>query len=444
MAGQPAFFISMLKIYSNKTTARLEYVCHFILKEQLGLDYLIINNSRELNFNEDVIINYSENKIESSVFTIFPNSLLFENAINQQQIRCVEFRSFESGKKQVTAFFDCENSDFPFDIFAASFYLLSRYEEYLPFVKDTYGRFHHENALAFKNGFLQKPLINIWIEEFKMALKSKFPQLIFNTPQFKTILSYDIDIAWSYKNKGLIRNIGGFLKNTDWERFKVMLGFKKDPFDAYEFMDSIHQHIKSEIIYFFLVAKSVSRYDKNVSPRNHSMRNLIKAHSEKYNIGLHPSWKSSNYLNILNYEKNRLEKIAHKSISISRQHYIQFSLPATFENLIKAGINKDFSMGYGSINGFRASFAGSFFWYNLKEEKVTSLRLYPFCFMDANSYYEQKQNAAESLSEINHYKNECEKVNGLFISIFHNNFLGTDPQFKGWKEMYVNFISQLQ
>jgi len=100
-------------------------------------------------------------------------------------------------------------------------------------------------------------------------------------------------------------------------------------------------------------------------------------------------------------------------------------------------------MGYGSINGFRASVASSFFWYNLTAEKITDLRIYPFCFMDANSFYEQKQNAADSLKELLSYYHECKNVNGELISIFHNNFLGTDPAFKGWRALYTEFISQL-
>jgi hypothetical protein len=222
-----------------------------------------------------------------------------------------------------------------------------------------------------------------------------------------------------------------------------MLGLKKDPFDAYEFMDDLHKNVDTEIIYFFLVAQSISKYDKNISPENKQMKHLIHATSTKYKVGLHPSWKSNNYQTILNNEKEALENICGKTILESRQHYIQFRLPDTYEHLIKAGIQKDFSMGYGSINGFRASFAGSFYWYNLKEESSTTLRLFPFCFMDANSFYEQHQNAKTSFEEIMHYKNECQKVNGLFISIFHNNFLGTDTQFAGWAAMYAEFISQI-
>jgi hypothetical protein len=100
-------------------------------------------------------------------------------------------------------------------------------------------------------------------------------------------------------------------------------------------------------------------------------------------------------------------------------------------------------MGYGSINGFRASVASDFQWYNLQTETISKLRLHPFCFMDANSFYEQRFTAEQAYEELIHYYGLCKKYHGTCISIFHNNFLGTDKTFAGWKEMYSRFISQL-
>ena len=85
----------------------------------------------------------------------------------------------------IQAFFKSEG-DYPFDIFSAVFYLLSRYEEYLPHKKDMYGRYAHENSLAFKEGFLNLPLINIWLEDFKNVLKKKFPSLIIHNLHHST------------------------------------------------------------------------------------------------------------------------------------------------------------------------------------------------------------------------------------------------------------------
>jgi len=281
------------------------------------------------------------------------------------------------------------------------------------------------------------------LNDFLIALKNKFPAIKFIQPSYKFLPTYDIDIAYSFKHKGLIRNIGGFLKSPSLERLTVLSNLKKDPFDSYDFMNQLHTDHLLKPVYFFLVATSGSLYDKNISPYSNAMWQLIKRHAKKYAIGLHPSWRSNKNRSILDREKKVLETAAGMIVKNSRQHYIKLSHPETYENLIEAGIDNDYSMGYGSINGFRASVASSFYWYNLEKEKITTLRIHPFCYMDANSFYEQKLNATEAYDEIIHYQEICKKVNGNFISIFHNNFLGTDKQFSGWKEMYSSFISQV-
>ena len=145
---------------------------------------------------------------------------------------------------------------------------------------------------------------------------------------------------------------------------------------------------------------------------------------------------------MLKEELEWLEIVAERKIIHSRQHYIRMSLPQSFQELIRCGIDKDFSMGYGSINGFRASVCASFSWYDLQNEKATGLRLYPFCYMDANSFFEQKHSPKEAYTELVQYYDTVKKLNGLFISIWHNNMLGTDPQFKGWPEMFELFMKE--
>lgn len=100
-------------------------------------------------------------------------------------------------------------------------------------------------------------------------------------------------------------------------------------------------------------------------------------------------------------------------------------------------------MGYGSINGFRASVASAFYWCSLSKEEQTDLRLHPFCFMDANSFYEQQYTAAQAYEEMLHYYKTYKDVNGTLITIWHNNFLGTDKTFTGWKELYEKFVKKV-
>ncbi len=428
----------MIFVYTNKITERLRYICHFIFGEQLGMEFSIIDDFYFCTQYKGAILNYSLEDFEKDVFVIRPIGLLSETNIRAKQLEIYE----QNGYK---AFFKTDSaSDLGFDLLSAAFYLLSRYEEYLPHEKDMYGRFAHEQSLAFKNDFLHLPLINIWLDDFAQQLNKKFPELTFRRPSFKYLPTYDIDMAWSYKHKGLIRNIGGYISHPNSARIKVLLGMEKDPFDCYAFLDELHEQKNLSPIYFFLMAEKKGKYDKNISPHKSAMKKLINAHAMKYPVGIHPSWKSNENAAVLKKEKNILDNIAGKPVKLSRQHYIKFNLPDTYEKLLQAGIEKDYSMGYGSINGFRASVASPFYWYNLKKEEYTSLIIYPFCFMDANAHFEQKQNTNHSLKELMHYYEMCKKVNGLFITIFHNYMLGSEKEFEGWSELYQKFTVQIR
>ena len=173
------------------------------------------------------------------------------------------------------------------------------------------------------------------------------------------------------------------------------------------------------------------------------MRELIKYHATGYTVGIHPSWQSGDNDTLLREEIQTLENIIEQPVVYSRQHYIRMNLPGTYRKLIEQGILNDFSMGYGSINGFRASVASPFYWYDLNTEEKTTLLLFPFCFMDANSFYEQQYSPQQAFAEIREYHDIIKKVNGTMITIWHNNFFGTGKMFAGWKEVYELFLEEV-
>jgi len=413
----PAILFCMILIYSDTNTSRLQYICSFIFKELMRVDFSITDDRKMFSNYMGGKINYSLVQSPDFSFHIPNEKLLFETGTHPQQIDCFETNGYK-------AFFKTNHSDFPFDIFAASFYLLTRYEEYLLHTKDIYGRYAHENSLAFKEQFLQLPLINIWVEELRKTLIAKYPTFNSNYPTFKFVPTYDIDIAYAYQYKGILKNVGGILKslflfdtNGIGERVNVLLKNKKDPFDTYDDLDALHDRYKLHPIYFFLVAKKNAGYDKNVLPRKEAVGKLIDKQCKKYIIGIHPSWQSGDDIELLKSEKSYLEETCGERITNTRQHYIRFNLPQGYRRLIDVGLENDYSMGYGSINGFRASVASSFCWYDLEKEEQTNLRIHPFCYMEANSYYEQKLSATEAFDELMYYYMICKKVNGTLITI---------------------------
>jgi hypothetical protein len=430
-------------IYCPETSPRLVYVLDFISQEILFEEAKICSDVEVFRHYDGIRINYSETVFEELNYQIIPHGLLKETGVAQQVIKIGRW-------KELPVFFMTEKGD-SFDLFAAIFYLLSRYEEYLPHQKDEFGRFSHTSSLAFKEGFLDRPLVNEWLLLWQVELQVLFPAGLFKRRSYKFIPTYDIDMLYSYRGKAWWRNLAGAVRSIlqgslsqAIERWKVLRGKAMDPYDAYEWLDALHLYCRVKPIYFFLVAQKQVGLDKNIPTSYKPFQEMINYYASVYKIGLHPSWQSSveDSNKIIKEEKEWLEVIADIDIEKSRQHFIKFSLPDGYQRLLDVGIEKDYSMGYGTINGFRASVASSFNWYNLETNAATSLRIYPFCYMDANAFFEQKLTPQQGYTELMKYYAAVKKVRGCFITVWHNSFLGTDPQFKGWRELYEIFMKE--
>jgi hypothetical protein len=423
-------------VYTPTITPRIEYVFRYI-GEILGLQIVITDSKNEYKSTDTVKINYSDQQIQEKEYQIIPCGLLMERGIRRIGITIHHAQHFP-------IFFKTSGT-LSFDLPAAVFYLISRYEEYLPYQPDLYGRYPHEDSLASKENFLQRPLVDDWMNEWSNQLKIFFPTVPIKHPSFRFIPTYDIDIAWCYLHKGWIRNLGGAIKNFNSlpARIRVLTGIGKDPYDCYNSLQQLHEAYEQTALYFFLVAKKKSSLDKNTNPDNTTFRQLIQKTSKHAIVGLHPSGYSHTDQSIVNNEKDIIQKIISQPVIHSRQHYLKFSLPITYNGLIEAGIEHDYSMGYGTINGFRASTSRPYLWYNLATETVTNLRIHPFAWMDANAYYESKFSPEEALNELTQLYESVQKNGGDFITVSHNHLLGENSEWKNWPKLYAEFVKQI-
>jgi hypothetical protein len=410
-------------IFSEEITPRLRYVVNVLFA---GTEWVLTSSYADFYNYEGPKINYSKKKFTDKEFLIVPSGLLAESNIGRQNIYCSDWDGLKT-------FFQT-NGEIPFDIFSACFYILSRYEEYLPHEKDSYGRFSHKESLAFKEGFLQVPLVDLWGQRLFNLLDGKSSGFRAPVSNFTFTPTYDIDIAYAYKGKGIVRKLMNRFKSEQ----TVLNG--KDVFDVYDWLDELHDQYQLSPVYFFLLASQRGKYDKNLSPKSKELQQLIKNLSARYEIGIHPSWQSFDDETALHKEISSLSKFSQKEVNDSRQHYIHFTLPHTFQALINAGITNDYSMGYGSINGFRASTSSPFYWYDLMKEEATCLLLHPFCYMEANSFFEQQLSAEEAGKELQYYFEMVKQVNGNLITIFHNHFLTMQTQWQPWRKMYKAFL----
>jgi hypothetical protein len=171
------------------------------------------------------------------------------------------------------------------------------------------------------------------------------------------------------------------------------------------------------------------------------MKKLISKIKASSGIGIHPSFTTTDFPEKILVEKERLEHIADKTITKSRQHFLKFKLPDTYNSLLAAGITEDYSMGFPEAPGFRAGTCQPFYFYDLKNEKATHLKIFPVSCMDATFIHYSKISAEKSLFAILNLMKEIKKADGVFIPIWHNNYLGES---KKWKSVHDKTILQIK
>jgi hypothetical protein len=407
-----------------------------VLKElftrRLGMNYTLTGSIEELNAHNGARINYSHEDLPHCLH-IKPHPLLNEMQLANHSTRVKYDKDWDS------IFFE-QPGHVPFDLFAASFYLLSRYEEYLPHKVDEHGRFHHEQSLAVQQGFIETPLVDKWTLLLKHELEKQFGSIPAAPPSFRCISTVDIDTAYLYKGipsyrqfRKLVKSVLSFRFGKAGEQFKVQSGKQRDPYDTYEYLQRI---TRNATLKYFILSGGNTEYDFPLPITGNEMQSLLRSLSAKHELGIHPSYASSDDEQLIVQEKQLLESVIKRKVKYSRQHFLRFKLPHTMNRLIETGIEEEYSMAYSGIAGFRASTAHPFGFYDLEQNKATSLVLYPTCVMDVTLRYNMGLTVHGAQAKVEQLMQEVKHVNGLFISIWHNSNLSTTDEWLPWKDVF--------
>lgn len=428
--------------YTPIITNRIKYTANYLLVKIIGVKNLEITDdfSKAEKSNKGVI-HYGKSPVSEKFLFIPAHGLLEETGI-----RNVEPYPEYNGKF-IELFRIQRRNQIDFDILSAVFYMVSRYEEYLPSIRDQYDRFNAKESIAYKYNFLEVPIVNIWAEFLKEKIVNELGYNHFNLSKYQYICTVDIDNAYAFKGKGIVRTIAAFFKSLflrDIEeiyyRLNVLSGIKKDPYDTYEFLNQLHKKHNCKTIYFFLFA-NYAKNDKNLPLDSKIFIKLIKSISDFSEIGIHPSFQSNSYNELLEEEIKNLEKIIHKNIFKSRQHFLKLNFPQTYKKLIDADITEDYTMGFAQHIGFRAGTCTPYQFYDLDLEIETKLTIYPFQIMDATLNLYMKLKPKEAFEKICKIIDLVKLYNGTFITLWHNETLSNYKQWKGWRTLYEKTVA---
>lgn len=430
----------MILVYSEKTTARFRYIARLLLQDLLGLELRFTNNLEEYIQSTIPKINYSKNPIQSGLYVQATN-LLFETDIFQQDFQVGEYQ------KEKVFFLSGKMSALPFDPFAASFFLVSRYEEYIPFIADHHNRFPAKESFMFKQGILDRPLVNVYAEFLAEKLLELNPGLELKSKKYEFISTVDIDNAYAYQGKGLVRTAGAYandllkLRFTEIaDRTKTFVGLMKDPYETFDYQLSMQEKYGYRSIYFALFSR-LGQYDRSLTLHSNRLHKYLKGINDFCEVGIHPSYRSNEHVSIMEEELHGLESVLNIDVTKSRQHFLKLSFPETYRNLIDLEITDDYSMGYAAESGFRAGICTPFRFYDLELETETPLIVHPFAFMDGTYIYYKKMSKEEAWDEIVKYINIYKKYGGEFIPIWHNRiFSEREHEWVGWNNVFEEMV----
>ena len=428
----------MLLVYTHKITNRFSYTARHLFTRILGVEVDFTTKVEDFIKHKGPKITYTKKPLQNEFF-IRSNDLLFEQGINDVALKLGNWDGlpcfFEAG----------ERSNVPFDIFAASFYLLSRYEEYLPHVKDHLGRFPPETGLAHQEGFLERPLVDLWSKKLLRSLQERFPDLMYRPKTYRFTSIINVTSSHSYALRGFSRGFAGFVH--DLGRFKlrrlarrwaVWFDPKKDPFDNFSSLIAIHKRFKMKTMFFFQFA-DYSRHDKNISIHKNKFRFLIKSIADYSRVSLSASMASSMNNAILIEEKARLSQLINRPVNSSRMRYNKVVLPETYRNLVEAEFTDDYSMGFTHRIGYRAGTSSPFYFYDINLEVQQPIKIHPFAFCDHALVNCTTKDEVFALTDP--LFDEAKQVGSDFVMVFSNQLLGSKHKIN-WLELYEAMVKR--
>lgn len=336
-----------------------------------------------------------------------------------------------------------------YDILGLTYWMLSRQEEVGRTDLDVHGRFPATSSHAYKNGYLERPVVDEWLHILGQVIQRTWPEIKLKQHFFITKISHDVDEPSQYAFKSwtqIARSMGMYmLKHRNVHSFIMAPYIKlasanklhqRDPFNTFEWiMDQSDRHGLLSAFYF--ICGHSDDHDADYLLEDPRIRYLMRRiHERGHEIGLHPSYSSYKELKMIKFEADRLRRIcAHEGIDQKewggRMHYLRWEHPMTLQALCEAGMNYDSTLGYADHPGFRCGTSFEYPAFNPVTKKILSLRMRPLVVMECTLFdhtYLGLGVSQAALERALKLKAICKKMNGIFSLLWHNSNLVTHEQ----------------
>lgn len=439
----------MIKVIIPKYfEAELKYTLNVLLEEFLGLS-ISFECKEESKSVSIELSNYKTLELPTYFFDRFKND---EDYLNAKNIPGATFdidlfgqkiRSFEKVQESVKS---DKGITLGVDILGPTFFMLSRWEEYVSKVRDKHDRFPGVESLAQKEGFHQRPIVNEYVELLWSCLLELGIQDKRKAKKYEAVLTCDVDyIQKYYRPINLIRGLGGdvIIRKNPFLWFRTIVDFmkskisiKKDPFYTFDYLMDSAENIGVKF-HFYFMPLLLNEYDAryNISDAEDIIKSILE---RGHIVGMHPGYDSYNNANRFNEETKRLKTI-YPEARYGRQHYLRIKSPMTHSYWENNGFKYDSTYGYENDIGFRCGVCYEFPIFDFIRRKDLTIRELPLSFMEV-AYFEKFGDKLASISrEVIEMQEKIKFYSGMFVVLWHNNNL-KKGNFKSGVKIFEDLI----
>jgi hypothetical protein len=343
------------------------------------------------------------------------------------------------------------------DIFGSSFFLLTRYEEYVINERDVHGRFlQRHSSLDLKNSM--RPLVNEYVELFTILLQMLIPKIQFSKRKFRTNYTCDVDYIYDPKitslNRLLYENVKSLLKKASFKDVylnsknylkKTIQGHSSDPYNSFPDLLSACKDSSAKCIFFIMASQECQGVDSDYNlEKDFNIHEIIKyLDKNDYEIGIHPSYNSFTSIKHISDELQSLQRTLtllgiKRKIRSSRQHYLRWETTKTPYILSSLDITNDYSLGYVDTIGFRSGSCYSYPFYDMYNREKMNLIIHPLHIMEITMFDERYMNLKPNEASLNlaySIKEKCKYHNGSFSFLWHNSSFNGDWELDFFKKL---------
>lgn len=350
-----------------------------------------------------------------------------------------------------------QNINIEVDIFGSVFFMLSRYEEAVVKERDVHGRFPTKESVAYKGGFINRPLVDEYVEILWACLKALWPRVERKRRSYRLLLTHDVDhpfVAYGKSWAKILRNIGGDLVR----RKELALPFNRircrmrndsgiDPANTFGFLMDVSESYGVRSEFYFLVEHKVPLDGSSYSLKSMPITKLVSdIHERGHRIGFHGSYSSFDRPEQIKMEFEKLVSVV-STLGINqetwggRQHYLRFINPITWQGWEDAGLDYDSTLGFPDTIGFRCGTCHEFNVFNIKTKKKLHLRERPLVCMDVSlgTIDDPRTYSADLVERVVNVADLCKRFDGTFVLLWHNDHLITPAQ----KRFYCDLVESV-